>query len=170
MDTIFENHYILNKKLLVETCKPLVRLWFKIYTAVFTILSLFFAIFSYIVGLSTGYQIAFLCLACTFMLLRFQMYKVWGKRLFEQQMALNNDKPLSKSVYIWDDKIQVVSANGARTDIFYENIVKTYETEHFLMLNSENRVSLAIRKDGFTKGTYNDFKKFLFNKSQVKVL
>ncbi|MBN8049138.1 YcxB family protein [Paraclostridium bifermentans] len=98
------------------------------------------------------------------------MYKVWGKRLFEQQMALNNDKPLSKSVYICDDKIQVVSANGARTDIFYENIVKTYETEHFLMLNSENRLSLAIRKDGFTKGTYDDFKKFIFNKSQVKVL
>lgn len=88
-----------------------------------------------------------------------------GKKLYERQKAINNYKTLKKIIYFYEGRVEVISPNGGRTIIFYDNIKTIYKTRNFYSLNSEGKVLVSIKKDSFTKGTYEDFQKFIFNKT-----
>lgn len=72
-----------------------------------------------------------------------------------------------KIINFYDDKLEAISPNGGKTIIFYHNIKNIYKTKNFVILNSENKVAVPIKKDSFIKGTCEDFETFIFSKSHI---
>lgn len=165
MKTLFENEYILTKELFLEFSKALISKKFKIFGYIFAIISFIAGILSFVLDLNIIFIIIFWFFSFYFIILPLVAYKITGKKLYEQQVAINNYEVLKKTIYCYDNKIEVVSPNGGKTIVFYNNIKKIYKTKNFLILNSENKVAVSIKKDSFIKGSYEDFERFIFSKS-----
>ena len=167
MNILFENQYILTKELFLEICKTIVIKKYKIFCYVFSIISFILGVWSIILDLGTIFSFIFFGLALYFIIMALNIHKFTGKKLYEQQKAMNNYETLRKIIYFYDDKIEVISPNGGKTIIFYNNIKNIYKTNNFLVLNSENKVALAIKKDGFIRGDFESFENFIFSKSNL---
>ena len=165
MKTLFENEYVLTKELFLEFSKALISKKIKIFSYIFAIISFIAGILSFIVDLNIIFIIIFWFFSLYFIILPLIPYKITGKKLYEQQVAINNYEVLKKTIYCYDNKIEVVSPNGGKTIVFYNNIKKIYKTKNFLILNSDNKVAVLIKKDGFIKGSYEDFERFIFSKA-----
>ena len=167
MNTLFENEYVLTKELFLEISKALVSKKYKIFCYVFAIISFITGIWSLTVYLGIIVNFIFFALAFYFIFMSLNVHKFMGKKLYEQQKAINNYETLRKIINFYDDKLETISPNGGKTIIFYHNIKKISKTENFLVLNSENKVAIAIKKDSFIKGTCEDFETFIFSKSHI---
>ena len=165
MKRLFENEYILTKELYLEFSKALISKKFKIFGYIFAIISFIAGILSFVLDLNIIFIIIFWIFSFYFIILPLIAYKITGKKLYEQQVAINNYEILKKTIYFYDDKVEVISPNGGKTIVFYHNIKKIYKTKNFLILNSENKVAVSIKKDSFIKGSYEDFERFIFSKS-----
>ena len=164
MNILFENEYILTKELNLEITKPLISKAYKIVWYLSAILSFCFAIFAYKVAQNTIYTIIFLLGVVYFIAVALNAYKLNGKISYKQKQAINNYETLKRITYFYDDKIEAISANGGKTIMFYKKIKKIYNTKNCLVLYNEDKVALAIKKDSFIKGTYEDFDTFIFSK------
>ncbi|WP_434794555.1 hypothetical protein TPDSL_16080 [Terrisporobacter petrolearius] len=167
MNTLFENEYVLTKELVLEFSKTFVSKKYKIFCYVFATLSIIFAIWSLTVSLNIIFRIIFFGFPFYFIGVALKLHKFMGKKLYEQQRAINNYETLRKIINFYDDKLEVISPNGGKTIIFYHNIKKIYKTKKFLVLNSENKLAVPIKKDSFIKGTCEDFEMFIFSKSHI---
>ena len=167
MDILFENEYVLTKELFLESSKALVSKKYKMFCYICAILSFICGILSLIISMDIIFYILFFGLPFYFIALALNVHKFAGKKLYEQQRALNNYETLRKITYFYDDKLEVISPNGAKTIILYHNIKKIYKTKNFLILNNENKVAAAIKKDSFIKGTCEDFARFIFRQSHI---
>ncbi len=167
MNTLFENEYVLTKELFLEFSKTLVSKKYKMFCYLLAILSFIFGIWSLIISLDIIFSIIFFGFPFYFIAMALNAHKFTGKKLYEQQRAINNYETLRKIIYFYDDKLEVISPNGGKTIIFYHNIKNIYKTKNFLILNSENKVAVAIKKDSFIKGTCEDFETFIFSKSHI---
>ncbi len=113
-------------------------------------------------------------------------YSVWvmvfvplfiGLQIFNYYRALNiaakRDKEvgggeISVETLVFDDHIQSTSSNGAVNKLGYGSIKSVTATKNLIFITSEARMIYILRKDGFTKGTYEAFMGFLINKG-IKV-
>lgn len=167
MNTLFENEYVLTKELFLEISKTLVSKKYKIFCYVSAIVSFIAGIWSLTVYLDIIVNFIFFSFVFYFIAMALNVHKFAGKKLYEQQRAINNYETLRKIIYFYDDKLEVISPNGGKTIIFYHNIKNIYNTKNFLVLNSENKVAAAIKKDSFIKGTFENFETFIFSKLHI---
>lgn len=167
MNILFENQYVLTKELFLEICKTLVSKKYKIFCYVFSIISFIIGVWSIIVDLDIIFNFIFFGFVFYFITMALNVHKFTGKKLYEQQKAINNYEILRKIIYFYDDKLEVISPNGGKTIIFYNNIKNIYKTKNFLVLNSENKVAVAIKKDGFIRYNYENFENFIFSKLNI---
>ncbi|VYU54912.1 hypothetical protein [Clostridium paraputrificum] len=164
MNTLFENEYVLTKEFLVEIAKYSIKKWYKFLCYIMAIIGVIFGIIAIMLDFNIGCLIIScgLTLFCIIWISNF--HKFVGSKAYKEQEVLNNYKPLRKVLKFYCDSFEVVSANGAKTIILYKNIKNICKSDSFLILNSENKIIVAIKKDCFTKGTYEEFKKFIFEK------
>lgn len=169
MDILFENNYILTIDHFLEICKRLVNKRFKVCCDLYIVFLFGIIIWSFSPNISLVWEIAYFILIVISIILRFNLYKISAKKSYEQQEAFNNYQPLEQSIYFYDDNFKLIAINGGKSIFSYERIKKIYETNNFLILNIENKITVSVKKDGFNKGNYNDFKKFISNKSNIKI-
>ena len=62
---------------------------------------------------------------------------------------------LSRTTLFFEESF-VVEAGGYETSFRYEEIEKTYETKHLLVLVDENKTGVMLDLQGFTKGSKED--------------
>ena len=87
----------------------------------------------------------------------FQKLKVWGG-----PPASENEV---RSFAFLEEGIQMTRPNGSSKGCLYGDIMLHSETEDYFLLMQNFQTGFLIRKDGFSKGTTNDFREFLVKKT-----
>ena len=104
--------------------------------------------------ISEGFSVSFFAFAIA---IYFLNVHTWNKR----QNELSLDQPVVYTTQFFEDRFIAKTSNGASHEIRYSVVPKYASTKSYGFLITKARQSFPIGKDGFTKGTYEDFCDFL---------
>jgi hypothetical protein len=97
----------------------------------------------------------------------FFLPKIRAKNVYKQYLALHNYKEIQQSIDFYSDSFENISSNGSRVSISYNNIKRIYNRNNMLIFMCKNNLLVFIKKDGFNQGTYDNFKTFIYTKSNL---
>lgn len=158
MEPLFENRSYTSRTVLMEFYKKLgmrFRPHFLLITGTLTIV----ATYLYCFGRSAVYLPVLSGVFFIDLLLRPYLAARRQLRITEDQ----NGGVIPESVVSFGDKIELRTA-GACNTWEYENITKVVHLKHSYALRNGQKVYLLLRPEGFTKGTFEEFKDFLRQK------
>lgn len=87
--------------------------------------------------------------------------------MYKRYLIIHNYKPIQEFIDFYDDKFKVYESNGAIVSLSYNNIKKIYNRKNMLVLLYKGDLLVFIKKDGFEKGTYDNFKTFITTKTNL---
>lgn len=87
--------------------------------------------------------------------------------MYNQYLIVHNYKPIRNSIDFYDDIFKVFESNGAIVSLNYSNIKKIYNRKNMLVFLCKGDLLIFVKKDGFNQGTYDDFKTFIYTKSNL---
>lgn len=106
-----------------------------------------------------------LVIAALFLFVVFYGYFRAGRQTKKMLAELYGDNPPVMEAYVTEDKIRLVNvSNHAEGVIEIPSVAKVYEQKSILILRTKAKVSYVFSKNGFTKGTSEEFMQFLFSK------
>ncbi len=76
--------------------------------------------------------------------------------------------PISVITLVHENSLELAASNGSTINIELSKIRSAVQTKNYIVLRSDARLLYSFRKDGFTKGTKEDFLAFLKGKG-IKV-
>jgi len=83
--------------------------------------------------------------------------KIWGKR----EMENSNGEQRLYTLKITDDKICMEVSNGNKNEIAITSVRRVVQSKHYLLLQTLANQVYPIKKDSFTKGSYEELCAFL---------
>lgn len=87
----------------------------------------------------------------------------------KQENELSDGKPAKTFTIVTEDVIDTYrDSYEAKTSIGIPNIKQVVETRNYYFLITSARLSVVFKKDGFTKGTREEFEVFLQEKGMKK--
>lgn len=163
MQILFENKYTRTKKFFRETYfydhfqKPF-NITLMLFMAVLLAPNLFFAVMSswhnIISDISVGIGIAFF-------VIYFIAYPVRVMTAVKKEGTADKTYTVSAT----ENKILYHAPEQIEIEISFAKIKKVHKSKNYIMLISEDDSVYAFQKDKFTKGSYEDFLKFLKSKN-----
>lgn len=87
--------------------------------------------------------------------------------MYKRYLIVHDNKPIRNSIDFYDDTFKVFESNGAIVSLSYNNIKKAYNRKNMLVFLCKGDLLVFIKKDGFEQGTYDDFKAFIYSKSNL---
>lgn len=87
----------------------------------------------------------------------FQKLRVWGGSPAAEGEV--------RSFVFLEEGIQMTRSNGSSKGCLYGDIMLHSETEEYFLLMQNFQTGFLIRKDGFSKGTIEEFREFLVKKT-----
>lgn len=166
MDSLFENKTIYTKKLFMETQREAYKRYHKTYRIFLLTLSVIFMISTLILfGIyfaDKDMKLMFAAggafvLSIIFLILHFQGFRFRANSSFTTSRALCPTGEHNYSVF--SDNIILVTAQSSQT-ILLDQISKIFETKNASCI-MVRKTFFIIAKDGFTRGTYYDFRDLL---------
>ena len=83
----------------------------------------------------------------------------------KRRSEMFGNTPVVYEAYVTDSEVKIVNtANHAETVFALSSVVKVYETKTIIVLKTGGRLMSLFSKDGFTKGTAEEFVDFLHKK------
>ncbi len=82
-------------------------------------------------------------------------------------LIINNNKPAEETVNFYNDRLKSISTNGMKISVYYDNIKKVHNKENMLVFVSKQNLVTFVKKGGFEDETYDDFKAFIYNQSNL---
>ena len=157
--TMFENRYTTGMEVLEEFVEKVVVLKYrdwKVFAGLLVLLGV-------IIWLCDGYQSAFNIavawgLCCVILL---AVYPVRETRKIIKRSEINFKFEQNETVaWFYEDYITV--SNGVeRSTIMYSEVKKLVETQNLYCLMKDGSKGVILRKDSFTLGSFDSFKKFI---------
>lgn len=84
----------------------------------------------------------------------------------EKQLLLLYNEPPELTTYFYDDNIKTInSANNAELKLDYDKIIKLRQTKNLYLLILNEKIVVVVNKNGFEKGTCEEFEKFIISKA-----
>lgn len=169
MDSLFENQYKCTKKYFQEFYsyfyfkKPIIIVinLLLFFGFILGILSLTFSHIFFTENLVGGY----IFLPIFVWIFKIIQYKRGVKTRYNQDLERNNGEPFETKIIVTDDGIDVGYLNSKEmTHIGYSKIKKIVKTKKYYILMTEAKLCCVFKKDGFIKGTIEDFLLFLSSK------
>lgn len=156
MEPLFKNSFQFTRELFIELFKDLNRLY-RIVLLLIGVAFLVFAILS--IGGYYVITVIFFGLSAYFIYMSVGGYLLGSKRTYKkmqmQGCILEN---------IYTAQFKGNELNDAKGTYNYAQIKKVRETKELLILKTDNNTIIPLKKDCFTTGTYEEFKKFLKEK------
>jgi uncharacterized Fe-S cluster-containing radical SAM superfamily protein len=87
--------------------------------------------------------------------------------MYNRYLIIHNYKPIRNYIDFCDDTFKVFESNGAIVSLSYNNIKKIYNRKNMLVFLCKGELLVFIKKDGFSQGTYEDFKTFITTKTNL---
>ena len=164
MDILFKNSFTLTEKLILECRVAFISKWDKFFSLLFLFTSLFGFIYSES-NLTTKFISIFLMFMCVYLI--FILPILQSKKIYKRYLAINNYEQIHESIGFYDDIFKVCESNGAIVSLSYGNIKKIYNRKNMLVFLCKGNLLVFIKKDGFSQGTYDDFKTFITTKTNL---
>ena len=164
MDILFKNSFTLTEKLILECRVAFISKWDKFFSLLFLFTSLFGFIYSES-NLTTKFISIFLMFMCVYLI--FILPTLRSKKMYKRYLAINNYEQIHESIGFYDDIFKVCESNGAIVSLSYNNIKKIYNRKNMLVFLCKGDLLVFIKKDGFSQGTYDDFKTFITTKTNL---
>ena len=164
MDILFKNSFTLTEKLILECRVAFISTWDKFFSLLLLFTSLFGFIYSES-NLRTKFISIFLMFMCVYLI--FILPTLKSKKMYKRYLAINNYEQIHESIGFYDDIFKVCESNGAIVSLSYGNIKKIYNRKNMLVFLCKGNLLVFIKKDGFSQGTYDDFKTFITTKTNL---
>ena len=87
---------------------------------------------------------------------------------YKKDLEKNKGNPTEMQIVVTKEDIDVYTNTEKISNIDFKNIEKTVKTKNYYILISKAKLGIALKKDGFTKGTQNQFEEFLRKKNLFK--
>lgn len=173
MQTIFENQFICTKEYYNEYYKYIcfkkpIMIIINIILSINFIVSISSIIFPQLNMLEANTAEA--NIASVLIILCLQLYVFFRNKNLAYNRALERNKgnPMEVKILITEKDIGIFTNSKKDMNIEFANIEKTIETKNYYTLVSKAKLAIVLKKDGFIKGTTNEFKKFLKQKKLIK--
>ena len=166
MDSLFENTYTADKPFYQELYsyfhfrRPITVATFILCGICFTS-QLALAIF----GLE--YNVGIMILMALFPLFKLFAYVNQVNSITKRNKEISTEA-ISICSTVYEDHLEISASNGSTLNIEIAKIRSVVQTKNYIILRSDARLLYSLHKDGFTKGTKEDFLSFLRSKS-IKV-
>ena len=103
--------------------------------------------------------------ATTFYLIIVLRYFRIRKLKYRQAQELNSNEPVEAVLFVHEEGIEILNALlGIYRTITFDKIEKALKTKHYYILITEAKIHWIFKKDGFTRGTSEEFVVFLASK------
>jgi len=166
METLFENHYTLDKANVEEMYtnvilkRPIMYVIFAIEGAcvLLNIVNVF--VFGSMDFTTT-------IIAAAIAVTVFVMLKIASSKTFRQMCELNKGEPPEVTTHIFEDGVKVFSRQGTN-EMSWPSFKKALLTKNLILLLTKENVVFTLSKGGFTKGTYQGFCELLRGKGLIK--
>ena len=157
MENLFENEYLMERKYYKEyvlnvLCKKI------IITGL--LVMIFGLIFTVFVGLENAKIVLTAAIIAGIASILTPVVTI--KQLEDTEKRLNNGK-IEKTKVIFSDNI-VMDEGKVHLEFEYNQITKIVETKSFIVLRLSENSAILVLKDGFVKGTQEEFSKFINEK------
>ncbi|MBQ8871910.1 MAG: YcxB family protein [Clostridia bacterium] len=157
MENLFENEYLMERKYYKEyvlnvLCKKI------IITGL--LVMIFGLIFTVFVGLEDAKIVLTAAIIAGIASILTPVVTI--KQLEDTEKRLNNGK-IEKIKVIFSDNI-VMDEGKVHLEFEYNQITKIVETKSFIVLRLSENSAILVLKDGFVKGTQEEFSKFINEK------
>lgn len=173
MQTIFENQFICTKEYYNEYYKYIcfkkpIMIIINIILSINFIVSISSIIFPQLNMLEANTAEA--NIASVLIILCLQLYVFFRNKNLAYNRALERNKgnPMEVKILITEKDIDIFTNSKKDMNIEFANIEKTIETKNYYTLVGKAKLAIVLKKDGFIKGTTNEFKKFLKQKKLIK--
>ena len=161
MEAIFENRFTTDVKTLVEFARkyrtgprmPVMIFCASLYVAVVTL---------YLIFNDWDQMLVFIVNGGLFLVLGALLPYVTAWRMCHASKK-NNEGIMPETVIQFGDNIQIFEGMLHLT-IEYRKVIKVVRLKHSYCLLTSKRTAIMLREDGFTKGTFKEFKQFLREK------
>lgn len=166
MDILFKNSFTLTEEILLECRMAFTKKWGKFFSLLGLIMTLFEFIHFYSV-MNFKYKFIFTLFLFFFIYMLFFLPILRAKNMYKRYLIVHNYRPIQESIDFYDDIFKVYEPNGAIVSLSYNNIKKIYNKKNMLVLLCKGDLLVFIKKDGFEKGTYDNFKTFITTKTNL---
>lgn len=85
------------------------------------------------------------------------------KLTLQRDLELNGGEPVQLEIAVTEDAIRAQTRQDA-PEILFSSIKKVTQTKNLIILISKARLAFVLTRDGFTRGTADEFLKFLRDK------
>lgn len=162
MEALFENKFTRNKAMLKEIYGYIYfRRKFSVICIALIILS---AIFYTVLSVSNG-TFEWLYPAFIVFFLLFRVFYYFRQiNAVEKRDAEVYGKEISVEVSVTEEYIQNTASTGAVNKLEYGKVKRVYQTKNFILFHSKANLLYIFSKDGFTKGTKEEFIEFIKSK------
>lgn len=173
MQTVFENQFVCTKDYYNEFYKYIcfkkpIMIIINIILSISLIVNILSIIFPR-VFLSND-NMAEVNIATILIILCIEIYVFFRNKNLAYSRAIERGKgsPIEIKLIITEKDINIFINSEKDMDIEFKNIEKTVETKNYYILLSKAKRAITIKKDGFIKGTENEFREFLKQKRLIK--
>lgn len=164
MDILFENKYYFDKKSLIEYVKNVSCKFQRILGFLFLAFSFFYVYLSFkykdliLIGITGA--------LCVISLLLIFFHLIYIKKMEKNILIVHNGIIPESNIQFTEDNI-TIKEGKTLMEFEYSQIknIKEYNSIYALMLGKRN--GILVRKDSFTIGTFEEFKKFIAEKSNI---
>ncbi|HJA93230.1 MAG TPA: acylphosphatase [Candidatus Eisenbergiella merdipullorum] len=164
---LYSNEFTITEAIFQEYFKAYMGKYRRIYYIVGGV-SFVLGAFTYLAGNATSALLFFIItVLCIF--LPANTYRSAKNKKYIQQVEKNGGKPLERRVLFYSDGLEVFSNNGAHSVFSYDDITSIIPSRSLYVLVIRKKLSLLVLRDSFTKGTLEEWKKFMAGKGKWKI-
>ena len=164
MDILFENRYYSDKKILLEYVKDIHCKYPRIIGFLFILVAIFYTYLILFKMRSLRFVMAVLTILIFIISLRLIFYHlVYLKNMKKSSLNLHNGQTPESILQFTDNNI-ALKEGKVSMEFEYNQIkkIKEYKLTYILMIGKKQ--GLILKKDSFTIGTFEEFKKFINEK------
>lgn len=166
MDILFENRYYSDKKILLEYVKDIHCKYPRIIGFLFILVAIFYNYLILFKMRSLRFVMAVLTILIFIISLRLIFYHlVYLKNMKKSSLNLHNGQTPESILQFTDNNI-ALKEGKVSMEFEYNQIkkIKEYKLTYILMIGKKQ--GLILKKDSFSIGTFEEFKKFITEKTK----
>lgn len=166
MQTIFENQFTYTEDYYEEYYKYIcfkrpIMLAVNIILSINFIVSILSIMFPQLNALDTNTAEANIATVFIIICLQIYVYFKSKKHAYKKSLEINEGKPRTLKILIHEKAISVFLNSEKNISVEFKDIEKVIETKNYYILISKLKLEIVLKKDGFIKGSSNEFKQFL---------
>lgn len=173
MEPIFENKYICTKEYYKEYYRNInfenpIAIIIYIILGIGCIIGILSIIFPYL-NILDKCEAEF-NIAIALFVLYVQMFAYFRNKslAYNRDMEINKGNPIERKIVITENESTILISTNNNISVEFKNIKKVMKTKNYYILISKSNITFTLKKDGFTKGTAEQFEKFLKQKRILK--